>query len=357
LDDNSVRRVVNDCGIDDDILILSQFCVLFTGMAGRLGFVGMTSARFVNRFFSGGHSHYFESQGKSTDQFMARYWVPLITGSGEIERADERKTPGVMQGVMTTLLQIADPIKLLLYVAVIWWLLDVFFFSPYRIQVERANTAEMNVRLERSARELVRLQKEAAENKTRQVQAKVDIEAQLQSDALSKIDRVRAMAFDDKALPPSMQLSVLSNLEWLAGEYIRTDFDKSVINAAGKAFLDDYLRVLGRAGYQGDIVITARTGRPCLSRDEEYQEAEPGVEISQCATTGISKAYAMKLSQRRADAVKAYLVSRGMPANRIYTEGVGDRPVVQYPQEGLAVDWNRVARLNSRIDIVLSVGK
>jgi hypothetical protein len=36
-----INRVVNDCGTEDEILILSQVAVLFTGMAGRLGFHGM----------------------------------------------------------------------------------------------------------------------------------------------------------------------------------------------------------------------------------------------------------------------------------------------------------------------------
>ena len=38
--------------------------------------------------------------------------------------------------------------------------------------------------------------------------------------------------------------------------------------------------------------------------------------------------YNNKLSQRRADAVKAYLVSKGIEPNRIYTEGKGEKQPV-----------------------------
>src|SRR5437773_1648163 len=42
-----------------------------------------------------------------------------------------------------------------------------------------------------------------------------------------------------------------------------------------------------------------------------------------------SDAYNMKLSVRRADSVKAYLVSKGIAASRIYSEGKGERQPVK----------------------------
>ncbi len=42
-----------------------------------------------------------------------------------------------------------------------------------------------------------------------------------------------------------------------------------------------------------------------------------------------SDAYNMKLSVRRADSVKAYLVSKGIGASRIYSEGKGERQPVK----------------------------
>ena len=41
-----------------------------------------------------------------------------------------------------------------------------------------------------------------------------------------------------------------------------------------------------------------------------------------------SDAYNQKLSVRRAEAVKAYLVSKGIEKNRIYTEGKGEKQPV-----------------------------
>ena len=40
-------------------------------------------------------------------------------------------------------------------------------------------------------------------------------------------------------------------------------------------------------------------------------------------------AYNMKLSVRRADSVKAYLVSKGIAASRVYTEGKGERQPIK----------------------------
>jgi OOP family OmpA-OmpF porin len=41
-----------------------------------------------------------------------------------------------------------------------------------------------------------------------------------------------------------------------------------------------------------------------------------------------SNAYNQRLSVRRAEAIKSYLVSKGVEANRIYTEGKGEKQPV-----------------------------
>ena len=81
------------------------------------------------------------------------------------------------------------------------------------------------------------------------------------------------------------------------------DFDKAVLKPAGKASLDDLTSKLKDINLE---VIIAVGHTDSVGTDE----------------------YNQKLSVRRAEAVKAYLQSKGVEANRVYTEGKGEKQPV-----------------------------
>jgi OOP family OmpA-OmpF porin len=81
------------------------------------------------------------------------------------------------------------------------------------------------------------------------------------------------------------------------------DFDKAVLKPAGKASLDDLV------GKLKDINL------------------EVIIAVGHTDSVG-TDAYNQKLSVRRAEAVKAYLQSKGVEANRVYTEGKGEKQPV-----------------------------
>jgi WD40 repeat protein len=117
--DDKVHRVINECGIHDSVLVLNQLLVLFTGMAGRVGFNGMEDGeRFVNRYYRFGHSGYFQGTHLADqNDFMREKWLPLLLSNSTPSAFDERARPTALQGLTIVLLNNAEPIKVCAYAA------------------------------------------------------------------------------------------------------------------------------------------------------------------------------------------------------------------------------------------------
>lgn len=83
------------------------------------------------------------------------------------------------------------------------------------------------------------------------------------------------------------------------------DFDKAVLRPAGKAALDDFLEKM--KGINPEVIIAV--GHADRFGSESYNQG---------------------LSERRAAAVKTYLLGKGIEPNRVYTEGKGElQPVTK----------------------------
>jgi OmpA-OmpF porin, OOP family len=104
-----------------------------------------------------------------------------------------------------------------------------------------------------------------------------------------------------KAAAPAPAPAAATKVTYAADAFF--DFDKAVLKAEGKAKLDD---LVGKVkGINLEVIIA----------------------VGHTDSVG-ADAYNQKLSVKRSDAVKAYLVSKGIEKNRVYTEGKGEKQPV-----------------------------
>ena len=84
------KMTVNECGNRDFILVLARILIMGLGDAGRIGFSRENSSKFMNRFFSGGHSLYFRNYDAQYS-FYEKFWLPILTTNERPEHFDSRK--------------------------------------------------------------------------------------------------------------------------------------------------------------------------------------------------------------------------------------------------------------------------
>lgn len=103
------------------------------------------------------------------------------------------------------------------------------------------------------------------------------------------------------AAPAAAKPAAPAKVTYAADAYF--DFDKSVVKKEGKAKLDK------------------------LVDNSKAMNLEVMIAVGHTDSVG-TDAYNQKLSVRRAEAVKTYLVTKGVQKNRIYTEGKGEKQPV-----------------------------
>ncbi len=106
------------------------------------------------------------------------------------------------------------------------------------------------------------------------------------------------------------------------------DFDKAVLKPEGMAAIDS--QVVAKLAQMKKIEVVLVTGHTDRIGSEEYNQ---------------------KLSERRADAVRDYLVSKGVDKTKIETIGLGEKqPVVQCDQKGMK-DLIACLQPNRRVEV------
>ncbi len=91
------------------------------------------------------------------------------------------------------------------------------------------------------------------------------------------------------------------------------DFDKAVLKPEGKAAIDS--QIVGKLPQVQKLEVVLVTGHTDRIGTEAYNQ---------------------KLSERRADAVRDYLVSKGVPKDKVETIGMGEKqPVAKCDQKNL----------------------
>jgi OOP family OmpA-OmpF porin len=121
-----------------------------------------------------------------------------------------------------------------------------------------------------------------------------------------------------EAPPPRVMETVVEKITLDTDAYF--DFDKSVLKKGG----EDSLKLLANRLSGMSIKVIVATGH----------------------TDAIgSEAYNLKLSERRAAAVKTYLLSQSLPADRIYTQGKGESEPIA------SNDTSKGRSENRRVDI------
>ena len=128
-------------------------------------------------------------------------------------------------------------------------------------------------------------------------------------DAVATRDEIRPSAKVTSIQPqPAPEHEKLPPLKINISEDSLFDFDKSALKPSGQLMLDGLVRELDGATY-AVIDVTGHTDR--IGSTE----------------------YNMKLSLRRANEVKNYLVKKGIPADRIRTEGKGKAQPITKPTD------------------------
>ncbi len=226
--------------------------------------------------------------------------MPLLCGNEQIQSIDQRPAPTLWDGIVTTVIQNAEPIKLAIYALIL--AIPIYTYRDLYLSAERSRN-----------------------------------EAIAQRDAN------------------------LRTLEWAVNETALIPYDRAALSETnpGIALIRGLITRLRASSFAGVIKVIGHMGQFCYRRNPHSGALETPARTQDCTEGGTTRDYALALAQRQSETIRRLLLLAERPGDKfeIATVSYGtERPKYCYPAENDAVsasDWNAIAQLNNRIQIEL----
>jgi len=157
---------------------------------------------------------------------------------------------------------------------------------------------------------------------------------------------------------PAQNRALLDTLAWAINQHGQYGVNEEPLNDTRLALVRELVARLASAGFEGTVRLETHVAEFCLTRDEQGNLRMPGdaTPFLRCEVISYPPAQAQLLGNRQSPAFARFLAQpRGAIQVAVVSHGTG-RPLVSYPDRAdvqTAGDWNQIARINQRIEVVL----
>jgi CheY-like chemotaxis protein len=156
------------------------------------------------------------------------------------------------------------------------------------------------------------------------------------------------------------QRELLDTVAWALNQNGQYGLNDEPLGDERLVLVRELVARLAAAGFRGSVRLETHVGEFCLVSDEQggYRLPKESLAISRCEVVTYPPALAEQRGLRQSPAFARYLAERrsSNPIQIVILSHGMSRPLVNYPEstnEQTAGDWNRVAQINQRVEIVL----
>jgi outer membrane protein OmpA-like peptidoglycan-associated protein len=217
------------------------------------------------------------------------------------------------------------------------------------IQEQRAREASLVADNERQNGLLQQQQAQLERQKTEYANLRIKFEMGLGDESRKR--RTLLMSDYLSGDAEDQEEAVLKIVSLTISEVLTVDFDKSGLNLGPEEnwLVENFERYLVQRNLK--VTIEGHAGTFCTVSTKDGIKLAPDDLLIQRCRSG-THSYLLNLSGRMAIALRDKLVRFGATSEHIFTSGFGDtKPLYEYPQGGTAGNWNRIAKLNNRLEI------